>query len=158
MPEPTRAAIARQLLSVLSEAVEGPAGEFSYFIDNQPDAGLLRALSRLSAAEASRASAGTTIAAHVHHVAFGMAVSAAAVKGDDAPRDWKESWRVSTVDEAAWGPLVEQLRHAYATLRMAIESQALSSDNAFGEAVGAIAHIAYHLGAIRQKMVALGGQ
>lgn len=158
MPEPKAAAIARQLLSVLREAVEGPAGEFSYFIDNQPDAGLLRALCRLSAAEASRPLAGTTIAAHVHHVAFGMAVSAAAVEGDDAPRDWKESWRVTAVDDAAWGRLVEQLRREYAALRAAVESRALSSDNAFGEAVGAIAHVAYHLGAIRQKMVALGGQ
>lgn len=30
-----------------------------------------------------------------------------------------------------------------------------SSEQAFGEAVGVIAHIAYHLGAIRQKVAAL---
>lgn len=157
MPEPTGEALVRQLLNVLREAVEGPSGEFSYFIDNQPGAGLLRALSRLSAAEASRPVAGTSIAAHVHHVAFGMVVSAAAVEGDTAPRDWKESWTLSTVDEAAWPRLVEQLRSDYAALRTAFESRALSSDSAFGEAVGVIAHVAYHLGAIRQKMVALGG-
>ena len=43
----------------------------------------------------------------------------------------------------------------YERLRRAVESHASSSDAAFGEAVGAIAHVAYHLGAIRQKIVAL---
>jgi hypothetical protein len=149
------AGMVTQLLSVLGEAVEGPSGPSTYFIDNRPGAGLLGAVAGLSAAEASRAWAGTTIAAHVHHLAFGMAVSAAALEGDQEHHDWNESWRVTTVDDAAWARLVEQLRREYARLRRAVESRAASSEPAFGEAVGVIAHVAYHLGAIRQKVAAL---
>ena len=149
------AGVITHLLTVLGEAVEGPSGPSTYFIDNRPGAGLLGALAGLSAAEASRAWAGTTIAAHVHHLAFGMEVSAAALEGDQGHRDWSESWRVSTVDDAGWARLVEQLRREYARLRGAVESRTASSEQAFGEAVGVIAHIAYHLGAIRQKVAAL---
>ena len=141
------------LLSVLQEAVEGPSGSWTYFIDKRPDAGVVGALSTLNAAEASRPRGGTSIAAHDHHLAFALEASTASIEGDQTPRDWKKSWLVTTVDDAAWAKLVEQLQREYQKLRQAIQSRAGSSEEAFGEAVGAIAHIAYHLGSIRQKIV-----
>jgi len=158
MAELGSAALVRQLLAVLGEAIEGPSGPSTYFIDNRPDAALLGALQGVSAAEASRPRAGTTIAAHVHHLEFGIEVSAAWIEGDQAPRDWNQSWQVTTVDEAAWNQLLQQLRREYGRLRRAVESRAATSEDAFGGAVGAIAHIAYHLGAVRQKIVALRAQ
>jgi hypothetical protein len=155
MVELAAAVLVEKLSSVLREAVEGPSGDWAYFIDKQPDAGLFGALAGVSAADASRPVGGSTIAAHVHHVAFGMDVTAAAVHGDRDPRDWTLSWRVTTVDESGWDDLRARLRRAYDGLRRAFEAHALLDDVSFGEAVGGIAHIAYHLGALRQKVVAL---
>jgi hypothetical protein len=145
-------------LNVLQEAVKGSSGPWSYFIDKRPDSGVLGALSTLGPAEASRPLAGTSIAAHAHHVAFAMDASAASIKGDRTPRDWKQSWLVTTVDQAAWTRLLDRIRREHQKLRRAIRSQAWSSEDAFGEAVGSIAHIAYHLGSIQQKIVALRAQ
>jgi hypothetical protein len=155
VPELAGSAVIRQLLNVLQEAVEGSSGPWSYFIDNRPDAGVFGALAPLSAAEASRAVGGTSIAAHAHHVAFAMEASAASIEGDQTPRDWKKSWRVATVDAAAWTQILGRLRREYQRLRQAVQLRAWSSEESLGEAVGVIAHIAYHLGSIRQKIVLL---
>lgn len=155
MAEIETGAAVRQLLSVLREALEGPSGSWTYFIDKKPDAGLLGALGTVSADEASRVWGDTSIAAHAHHIAFAMAASAAAIEGDQTPVDWKESWRVTSVDEAAWTELVARVGREYQRLRRAVEARASSSGEAFGEAAGSIAHVAYHLGAIRQKVVSL---
>jgi hypothetical protein len=56
------------------------------------------------------------------------------------------------VDEPAWRRLREELRGRYGSLRNAIESHSRENLEAFGGAVGALAHAAYHLGAIRQKV------
>lgn len=141
-----------QLLAVLREAFEGPPEPWSYFTDNNADAGLLGTLTKLSAAAVSRPMGGTTIAAHAHHVIFGLAASSAWIRGDRTPQNWEESWRVSTVDDATWSRLLEQLRSEFQDLRQAIESYASTSVEAMGGAIGAIAHVAYHLGAIRQKL------
>jgi hypothetical protein len=145
----------RQLLSVLREAGEGPSGPSTYFIDNKPDAGLMGALGSISAAEASRIWGDTSIAAHAHHIAFAMADSAAILEGNRTPPDWKESWSVTSVDDAGWKGLVARVGREYQRLRRALESRAGSSGELFGDAVGATAHVAYHLGAIRQKIAAL---
>jgi len=145
----------QQLLSVLREAAEGPLGSWTYFIDKRPDAGLLGALATVSAEQASRVWGDTSIAAHAHHIAFAMAASAAAIEGDQTPVDWKESWRVGSVDETAWKELVARVGREYQRLHGAVDARASSSGEAFGEAVGSIAHVAYHLGAIRQKVVSL---
>ena len=155
MPDVDGRTAVQQLLSVLREAVEGPSGPTTYFIDKKPDAGLLGALGAVSAEQASRIWGDTSIAAHAHHIAFAMADSAAIIEGNHTPPDWKESWRVSTLDEAGWRDLVSRVETEYRRLRRAMESRASSSGEVFGEAAGALAHVAYHLGAIRQKIAAL---
>jgi hypothetical protein len=135
-----------QLLSVLVEALDGP-GQWAYFADD----GLTGTLITISAADASRPVAGSSIAAHVHHVVFALAASAAWIRGDRSPHHWNKSWEVRTVDDAAWTRLREQLRVRCEELRQAIEAHAGDNLEAMGGAIGAIAHTAYHLGAIRQK-------
>jgi hypothetical protein len=98
---------------------------------------------------------GSSIAAHVHHVVFSLEASTAWIRGDRSSRDWQQSWSVGAVDDAAWARLQEQLRTGYGALRRAIEQQAASSVEAAGGAVGTVAHMAYHLGAIRQKAALL---
>jgi hypothetical protein len=144
-----------QLVAVLQEALEGPKEVWSYFTDNHPDAGFLGTLSGLGAMDASRPVAGTSIAAHVAHVVFGMDVVRDWIRGDRTPRDWSESWRVRSVDDRAWTDLLNELRRAYTDLRQAIAERGTSDAVALGAAIGGIAHIAYHLGAVRQKLAVL---
>jgi len=144
--------VVAQLLDVLDEAFEPPQKGWTYFTDNRADAGLFGTLLKLSAAVASRPCGGTSIAAHVHHVIFGLEASAAWIRGDRTSRNWQESWRVSTVDDATWSGMLDELRSQYNELRRSIETSAASSAEAMGGAIGAIAHVAYHLGAIRQKV------
>lgn len=152
MPELPSVTVMAQLLAVLREALEGPPQRWSYFTDNSPDAGVFGTLAPLGAADASRPVAGTSVAAHVHHVAWAMEATSAWIRGDRSRRNWKESWSVSAVDDAAWKRLLEELRRRYEELQQTIQAHALDGEEAFGGTVGAIAHVAYHLGAIRQKV------
>lgn len=139
-----------QLVGVLREGFDGPQ-RWSYFAE----VGLLTTLSGIRADEATRLLAGTCIAGHAYHVAFGLDAATAWIRGDHAPRNWEESWQVGPLDEASWSLLQQRLRKGYETLRQAIEAHGGDSTEALGGAIGAVAHVAYHLGAIRQKIACL---
>lgn len=145
------------LLAVLDEAVHGASGPSTYFVDNRHDHGLLGSLADLNAGDASRCVDSMSVAAHVHHVVFAMEASTDWMAGDRTPRDWSASWQVGIVDDEAWALLLQRLQQAYGRLRTAIESAAGRDEEAFVEAVGAIAHVAYHLGSTWQKVGALSG-
>lgn len=152
-PAPPIEVVRRQLLALLREGVEGPGEAWSYFTDHGPGAGLLGTLEEWNAAEASRAGADgrASVAAHVHHTAFGMEASSAFIRGDRTPRDWKSSWARPSVDAAGWETGKKELRERYAELVRTFGEADLSTDEAFGGALAAVAHVAYHLGAIRQR-------
>jgi hypothetical protein len=152
MSEISPAEVKAQLLAVLREAFEGPAEAWSYFTDNTPEAGILGTIGSKTAREASAITGGTTIAGHVHHTAFALEASAAWIRGDSSSVDWKESWKTTSVDESSWAELRDRLRRGYADLRSSIEQHGMASVEAVGGAIGAVAHAAYHLGAIRQKV------
>jgi hypothetical protein len=137
---------------VLREGFEGP-GRWNYFSDRSAVAGLFRILARLSAVEASRSWGGTSIAARVHHLTFGLTASSAWIQGDRMPRDWAQSWHISALDDVAWSGMLEKLRAGYDELRQSIETKAASSAESMGGAIGVIAYVAYYAGAIRQKLV-----
>jgi hypothetical protein len=141
-----------QLSAVLREALEGPRERWSYFTDTGAGAGLLSTLSRLSAAEASQVLGETSVAAHVAHVVFGLEASARWIEGDRTTRNWKESWSVTVVDDESWARLRDRVHRGYVELQAAITRYAATSPEAMGGALGALAHAAYHLGAIRQKV------
>jgi hypothetical protein len=140
-----------QLLAVLREAFEG-AANWSYFTDHGAGAGIFGTLANVSAAEASQVRGGSSIAAHAHHVVFSLDASAAWIRGDRSHKDWAPSWGSGAVDDAAWSRLREQMREKYQELLQVMEGLATASIEALGGAVGAVAHMAYHLGAIKQKI------
>jgi hypothetical protein len=155
MPDLSASVVVGQLVGVLREAFEGPAQGWGYFTDQGPEAGLLGTLERLSAADASRPVGGSSVAAHAQHVAFGLAVSSAWIRGDNTPQDWTQSWAVRAVDEAGWDGLREKLRAGFRDLLGVVEAHGCDRPEAFGAAVAAIAHVAYHLGAVKQKAACL---
>jgi hypothetical protein len=150
--------IATLLTRILREAFEGPPGPWTYFTDTSAAAGVFGTIRVLSAAEASRPAGpgGTTIAGHVNHLSSSLALTTRTVRGGPAERDRSTSWTVTVVDGAQWTDLQARLRRAYEALLVAVETHATWDEDTLGDAVGAIAHTAYHLGAIRQRLTIQG--
>ena len=96
--------------------------------------------------------AGSTIAGHVHHLSSSLALSTGALRGESTTRDRSRTWTVAAVDDAGWAALRTRLRREYENLVIAVETHATWDEDALGVAFGAIAHTAYHLGAIRQRL------
>lgn len=151
--------VVSHVLGVLDESIDPRDGRWSYFTDPGPDAGLLGSVRDLSAAEASVVVGGTSIAQHLHHVIFSMNASASWIRGERVSHDWEKSWGPPVVDDATWADLLQRVRDGHQPLRAAVMELAEADDEAIGAAVGAVAHLAYHLGAIRQKraVVRAGG-
>lgn len=145
----------QQLLAVLREGFEGPSRELGYFLDDGPDAGLRNTLATLTAEEASRTFAGNSVAAHAHHVLFSFDAFGAFIAGDRSSRDWNESWRVKDVDDKQWSKLQDDLARSYDSLKATIQTKGEENSDALRGSYAAVSHLAYHLGAIRQKIVAL---
>jgi hypothetical protein len=56
------------------------------------------------------------------------------------------------VNDEEWARMLDTLRISYQDMRRDIELFASSSKESMGGVIGALAHVAYHLGAIRQKI------
>jgi hypothetical protein len=143
------------LPSLLSELVHGsPNPETPTSMLNRGDEGLLRSLERVSAASASAsATGGATIAAHVDHLRYGLSLLNRWVAGEAAPwkgADWTASWRRSTVTDAEWRRLQAELRRESDGWMDALREPRELNDRELTWVIGSIAHLAYHLGAIRQ--------
>ena len=153
----TSAAVTVGLLTrMLREAFDGPPGPWTYFTDTSPGSGLLATIDGLSAAQASRAGGPgrSTIAGHIQHLSASIALSTRGLRGEAPSRDRSRSWTVATVDDAEWAAVRARLRDAYQQLLVAVETRTAWDEDALGTAMGAIAHTAYHLGAVRQRLSA----
>src|SRR5580765_6214121 len=146
--------VTRSLTTLFSELVDGANDPANAFILNSGDAGMLRSIDKLDAADASRSTnAGATIAAHVQHVRYGLSLmNRWAAEGGNPFADarWDEAWKISTVDDAQWREIRQGLRDESARW---LDALALPRDVRGIELCGmiaSIAHLAYHLGAIRQ--------
>ncbi len=138
---------------LFSELVNGtdPKGGFAL---NTGDIGLLRSLDKLSAADASRsANGGATIAAHAQHLRYGLSLmNRWAAEGGNpfADATWDAAWKMSAVDSAEWADIRDGLRDEAARWLTALRSPRTLSEVELTGMIGSIAHLAYHLGAIRQ--------
>jgi hypothetical protein len=139
---------------VFSEIVAGQPLDGEAVILNSGDVGLLRSLARLSAADASRSTSdGATIAAHAQHLRFGLSLlNQWAREGGNpfANAKWDEAWKVSVVDDRGWSEIQAGLRRETQRWLDALGSRPLATTQDLHWMIGSIAHVAYHLGAIRQ--------
>jgi len=149
---PSTADIHRHLLALLSEGMEGPSDGPAYFSDHGPDSGLISLLAGLTPENASVTIGGNSIAGHVHHLAFAFRASTEWLRGNRVRPDWSESWVLSVVDEAQWDHLRSDLKAAFEAIQAAVAEHALEADLYVAISLGTTAHVAYHLGAIRQKV------
>jgi len=151
--------LADTLTTLFRELIGGAATTGAYIL-NRGDAGLLRSLDKLTAHDASASTAGgATIAAHVDHVRYGLSLmnrwSAGENPFDDA--DWSASWRITSVNDEQWRGLRAQLAEETRRWRAVLESPRDVNAQELAGVLGSIAHLAYHLGAIRQIHGAVRG-
>jgi hypothetical protein len=145
--------LTRSFTRLFAELVDGAPVTGGYML-NRGDPGLLRSLDNLSAPEASASSVGgATIAGHVEHLRYSFSLMNRWAGGEKDPwtgADWRAAWRTTSVTDAEWQ-----------ALRSALASECHRWLEAMGQPrevvkpelngiLGSIAHLAYHLGAIRQ--------
>lgn len=137
--------------TLLNEVLAGPA-EIGYFL-NPGDAGLLRSLDRLSAAQASaRAPGGASVAAHADHLRYGLELLNRELAGERAfdNADYSASWQRLTVSDREWTERREKLRAEANRLRESVQQRASLAGADLLNVAAMVVHLAYHLGAIRQ--------
>lgn len=142
------------LAALFAELVDGPSPNEAYML-NGGDLGLLVSLERLSAEAASftPSAGGASIAAHVDHVRYGLELMNRWGDGEADPwssADWAMSWRRTDVTDEEWNDLRQQLRIQARRWRAALRKPRELSDVEMKGIVASVAHLAYHLGAIRQ--------
>lgn len=147
------AEISKILSSLFGELIDG-ASPRGGFVLNAGDAGLLRSLDKLSADDASRAlDGGASIAAHAQHLRYGLSLmNRWASEGGNpfANANWEKAWTISRVDSAQWDEIREKLRSEARRWLEALSTPRDVQDIELTGMVASIAHLAYHLGAIRQ--------
>lgn len=152
---------ADSLAALFAELVDGaPTDQGQAFMLNPGDAGLLRSLDALSAEAASRGHAGgASVAAHVDHLRYGLSLMNRWAAGENpfTDADWSASWKKQTVTDAEWTRLRAALRDESRRWHDALNDPRDVGRAGFRGMVGSIAHLAYHLGAIRQIDAATRG-
>ena len=146
--------VTQTLTLLFSELIGGPDSRTGGFMLNTGDAGLLRSLEKLTAADASRSvNDGATIAAHAQHVRYGLSLmNRWAAEGGNpfADAKWDEAWKTSGVDTAAWREIRDGLRDEAQRWTQALGTPREVTGIELAGMIGSIAHLAYHLGAMRQ--------
>jgi hypothetical protein len=140
---------------LFAELVDGPRERGAAFVLNSGDAGLLASLDRLTAADAScSVNGGATIAAHVQHVRDGLALmNRWAEHGGNPFADarWDDAWKISAIDDARWQEIRGGLRHEVQRWQQTLAAPpAHVTEAQHVDLIASVAHVAYHLGAIRQ--------
>jgi len=83
---------------------------------------------------------------------FQLRVTAEWIQGDHSRRDWAASFEPQTVTEAEWVRLQKDLEDTRAEVVRTLEGLSPERFVEEGAGLGSVAHLAYHLGAIRQLM------
>jgi hypothetical protein len=153
--------ISRSLTTLFSELVDGAPRTGAYML-NKGDPGLLQSLDKLEAAAASRVhGAGASIAAHVDHLRYGLSLLNRWAAGEKDPwteADWTASWRKTSVTESEWQRLRASLREEARRWSDALGTARDVDEIELNGVLGSIAHLGYHLGAIRQMDRAARGR
>ena len=156
MNDMLRAAMA----TLLRELTAGTPPTGGYML-NRGDNGLFASLERISAEEASMiVSGGSSIAAHVDHVMYYLALMNRWAAGEKNPwkgADWKASWTRTSVTQESWA----SLRHAFETETQrwlqTVSQPREVNETELTSMLASIVHLAYHIGAIRQMNRVTGG-
>jgi hypothetical protein len=146
------------LIDQFRETFEGAVTPgMSWITDGTPESAVIGTIEPLTAQQAlaSPVPGARSVAAHVAHLHFALALTARRFRGENPPADWGKSFDVADPSPKGWDTLRRDLRHAYdAMLAVLQESrdkpvQDIPPIKLVGLAA-TTAHNAYHLSAIRQ--------
>jgi hypothetical protein len=150
MMEPWR----EDLLALLDEAYVAEAQPTTWFKDYEPRSSVAETLDQLSVEAACRPplEGRYPVAAHARHLTLSLEALANALQGHEWRMDWEASWHLPPdFDESQWSELRTRLRRSYAAVEEGIRARDDWSDFYIRRGtLSALAHAAYHLGAIRQ--------
>ena len=150
---------ANTLATLFGELVHGAPASGGYML-NAGDAGMLRSLDNLSATAASApTTTGSSIAAHVDHVRYGLSLMNRWSAGENpfGNADWSASWKRTSVSEHEWDTLRTNLQAEVTRWLDALRTPREVQEIELNGMIGSIAHLAYHLGSIRQINSSLRG-
>src|SRR6185436_7392666 len=139
------------LAALFSELTDGANSPGGAFILNSGDAGLLRSLDSLPAADASRGlNGGATVAAHAQHLRYGLSLmNRWAREGGNpfADATWDEAWKTNAVTDSQWTEIRDGLREEVRRWKEALATPRDVTRVELCGLIGSVAHLAYHLGA-----------
>ena len=150
--DPTSKVLFERLQEILRETFEGGLpGEGTEYLDHA--SGIRNTLRSITPAQASKRRNGRpSIAAHARHMAFHLRTVSEWIQGDHRKRDWVGSFEPQTVYDSDWKRIQSDLEEARELFLETMKSLTPESFAKEGAGYGAIAHLAYHLGAIRQLL------
>jgi hypothetical protein len=150
--------VIQALIDLLTEAYAGPPDPRStWFIDNEPNAGLIGLLRNVTARQASTSvdgsgRHGTTIASHVEHLRWSLHNANNTFRGQAWNPNWSQSWELDTADEVAWDGLRLNLQREFEGIQEVLRQQTdLQGEYLLG-VMALIPHAAFHLGVLRQMV------
>jgi hypothetical protein len=144
--------IQRAMVTLMRELIDGTEADAAWVL-NPGDRGLLTSLDAISAVAASASHEGrSSIVAHVDHLRYGLELLNRWSRGENpfADADYSASWRRQRVSDAEWRDLQTSVaREAHSWLAVLTRPREWDDVGLTG-ALASVAHLAYHLGAIRQ--------
>ncbi len=150
------AELAKEILYLLTETFESSIKDGNAYLDK--GTGIFMTLNAVNAEDASKPAfpGATTLVAQTEHVRFYLVALEGFLNGTHVHVDWDESWTLKTVTPQAWDTLRADLHKTYTHTAELIEGFELWNEDELGDALAMLTHSAYHLGAIRQLVKALG--
>lgn len=150
----TTNAFTQSLLYLFRETFEGsPEGSPSAYLDRKT--GIFSTLDELTAAQVSRETNGSSIAAHTEHSKFYLDRLCEFLNGRTEKINWEQSWLIDEVNEEEWNALRSAVRKSYEGVVNCFAQIEDWNETRVGMAMGMLAHTAYHLGAVRQMAKAV---
>lgn len=142
----------KEIEELLRETFEGGLpGEGTRYLDHA--SGIRATLGTLDAQQASRSRGGhPSIAAHARHMNFHLRMATEWMQGVRTKRDWQASFVPGVVNADEWARLQAELEESRAEFLRELRSLTPEAFVSEGAGLGALVHLAYHLGAIRQLM------
>jgi hypothetical protein len=142
----------KQVEELLRETFDGGLpGEGTQYLDR--DSGIVKTLALFTAEQASRPIDGhPTVAGQARHLLFHLRASIDWINGKREKLDWKGSFLPAAMDAAEWAALPARLQQAREELLQLLRDMPHERLVTEGAGMGIIAHLAYHLGSLRQHL------
>lgn len=149
--------IMKPFLELFREIYIGSEVEQTWIIDGTPGYGFTTTIKQITAKTASIPTVvgGSTIAGHTEHLRWSLEFAMAFYSGQQPSGNWEESWRIRKVNNDEWEELQLALLVAYQDLVNAIKLvRDWSNPHLLKGTLALLPHAAYHLGAVKQLIIA----